>query len=142
MKKIKKILKKKRSGNLKEYFKSKILLALKIKNKSEDNTTDKTQMKEKEQQNSDYELFKKLFRYFENDKVFYSFNRKENKNESKYIDNEEREEDDYDGKLNKIGDRDSREEMGGDHLGEDSQDEEGSNDSKGMIMNKPGYGDY
>ena len=130
------------SGNLKEYFKSKILLALKIKNKSEDNTTDKTQMKEKEQQNSDYELFKKLFRYFENDKVFYSFNRKENKNESKYIDNEEREEDDYDGKLNKIGDRDSREEMGGDHLGEDSQDEEGSNDSKGMIMNKPGYGDY
>ena len=47
MKKIKKILKKKRSGNLKEYFKSKILLALKIKNKSEDNTTDKTQMKSK-----------------------------------------------------------------------------------------------
>ena len=35
-----------------------------------ENTTDKTQLKEKEQQNSDYELFKKLFSYFEKDKVF------------------------------------------------------------------------
>ena len=38
---------------------SKIISALKIKNRAEDNTNDKTQMKEKEQQNSDYELFKK-----------------------------------------------------------------------------------
>ena len=124
------------SGNLKEYFKSKILLALKIKNRSEDNTTEKTQMKEKEQQNSDYELFKKLFCYFENDKVFYTFNRKENKNKnknknlSKYEDNEEREEDDIERKKNKRGDKDSIEENGEEDIIEDSQDDEGSSDSK------------
>ena len=130
------------SGNLNDYFKNKIISALKIKNKAEDNTTEKTQIKEKEQQNSDYELFKKLFKYFENDKVFYSFKRKENKNESKYIDNEEREEDEYEGKQNKGKDRDSKEEMGEEHLGEDSQDEEGSNDSKEMMGNKIGFSDY
>ena len=129
------------SGNLKDYFKSKILMALKIKNRAEENTTDKTQLKEKEQQNSDYELFKKLFSYFEKDKVFYSFNRKGNKNELKYGDNEEREEDENDGKQMR-GDRESGDEMGGEEAGEDSQDDEGSNDSRGYSGNKVGFGNF
>ena len=126
------------SGNLKDYFKTKIISALKIKNRAEDNTNDKTQMKEKEQQNSDYELFKKLFSYFENDKVFHSFNRKENKNENenKYDDNEEREEDEMEGKQMRGGDRVYGEENGDEDNGEDMEDEEGSINSKGYIGNK------
>ena len=130
MKKIKKILKKKRSGNLKEYFKSKILLALKIKNMAEDNTTDKAQIKEKEQQNSDYELFKKLFRYFENDKVFYSFNRKKNKNKSKIGNNEEKNEEDSNAKQNRDGERDSEDDYDGGDFREDNNDDDSRNDSK------------
>ena len=64
------------SGNLNEYFKSKILVSLKNKNRAEENT-EKMQIKEKEQQNSDYELFKKLFKYFRDENVFYSFNKKD-----------------------------------------------------------------
>ena len=124
------------SGNLKEYFKSKILLALKMKNRAEDSTADKAQ-KEKEQQNSDYELFKKLFSYFQNDKVFYSFDRKGNKNESKFGNYEEREEDEYNDKFNR--ERDSGDDDGREDIGEDSQDEEDSNNSKG---NKKAYDDY
>ena len=67
------------SGNLNEYFKSKILLSLKNKNRAEE-STEKTQLKEKEQQNSDYELFKKLFKYFEKDNVFYSFDKRDKYN--------------------------------------------------------------
>ena len=95
-------------------------------------------MKEKEQQNSDYELFKKLFSYFENDKVFHSFNRKEKKieNKNQYGDNEEREEDEIEGKQMRGGDRDSGEEIGDEDIGEDSQDEEGSINSKGYSGNK------
>ena len=70
------------SGNLNEYFKSKILLSLKIKNKAED-SNEKTQIKEKEQQNSDYELFKKLFKYFRDDNVFYSFDKKDKQHRKK-----------------------------------------------------------
>ena len=130
------------SGNLKEYFKSKILLALKIKNRAEDNTTDKTQMKEKEQQNSDYELFKKLFCYFENEKVFYSFNRKSNKKESKYGDNEEKEEDEMEGSKIRGGDRDLDGEMREEEVEEDSQENEGSEDSKGNSLNKNAFGNF
>ena len=112
------------SGNLYEYFKSKILLALKIKNRVDDNTADKTQIKEKEQQNSDYELFKKLFSYFEKDKVFYSFDRRSNKNEYKFGENKEKEEDEIGGKQNRELERDSGDEEeggeGGDDSGEDS----------------------
>ena len=83
-------------GNLNEYFKGKILSAIKIKNRSDDsNTTDKSQIKEKEQ-NSDYDTFKKLFCFFENDNVFYSFNRAKRRGKKKkndYYDNDnEREE--------------------------------------------------
>ena len=64
------------TGNLNEYFKSKILQSLKNKNRAEENQ-EKTQIKEKEQQNSDYELFKKLFKYFRDENVFYSFDKKD-----------------------------------------------------------------
>ena len=123
------------SGNLKEYFKSKILLALKIKNMAEDNTTDKAQIKEKEQQNSDYELFKKLFRYFENDKVFYSFNRKKNKNKSKIGNNEEKNEEDSNAKQNRDGERDSEDDYDGGDFREDNNDDDSRNDSKDYNWN-------
>ena len=50
--------------------------SLKNKNRAEENQ-EKTQIKEKEQQNSDYELFKKLFKYFRDENVFYSFDKKD-----------------------------------------------------------------
>ena len=128
------------SGILEDYFKSKIISALKKKNRAEENTMDKTQMKEKEQQNSDYELFKKLFSYFENEKVFYSFNKKGNKNENKYDENEEKEDDDMED--NKIrGDKDLGEEMREEDE-EDSQENDGSVDSKGNNLNKNAYGNF
>ena len=130
------------SGNLKDYFKSKIVSALKMKNRAEENTMDKTQMKEKEQQNSDYELFKKLFSYFENDKVFYSFNRKGNRKENKYDENEEKEEDELEGNKMRGGDKDLGEEMREEELEEDSQENEGSEDSKGNNINKNAYGNF
>jgi hypothetical protein len=123
------------NGNLKEYFKSKIINALKIKNKAEDNNAEKTQIKEKEQQNLDYEIFKKLFKYFAKDKVFYSFE-KEDKEESKSGNPENTKEDEKDGKFMKD---DSKNEIDDDDPGESSQDEQQSNDStKGD--NKAGNG--
>ena len=59
-------------GDLNEYFKGKIILALKTKNKEDDNSNEKLLNKEKEQ-NSDYETFRILYCYFKNDNVFYSF---------------------------------------------------------------------
>ena len=63
-------------GDLNEYFKGKIILALKTKNKEDDSSTDKLLNKEKEQ-NSDYETFRILYCYFKKDNVFYSFLDKE-----------------------------------------------------------------
>jgi hypothetical protein len=116
------------NANLYDYFKSKILMALKIKNSTKENTTDKTQIKEKEQQNSDYEIFKKLFRYFENDKVFYSFDRKEKKNELKKVNSKEKEKDKYDVEKNKNMEKDSEEDERVDDQGVDIQEEENSKD--------------
>ena len=83
------------SGNLNEYFKSKILVSLKNKNRAEE-STEKIQIKEKEQQNSDYELFKKLFKYFRDENVFYSFDKRDkfhkNKEEKEEEEKEENEE--------------------------------------------------
>ena len=75
---------------------------------------------------SDYELFKKLFSYFENDKVFYSFNRKGNRKENKYDENEEKEEDDIEGNKMRGGDKDLGAEMREEELEDDSQENEGS----------------
>ena len=119
------------NANLYDYFKSKILMALKIKNSTKENTTDKTQIKEKEQQNSDYEIFKKLFIYFKKDKVFYTFDREEKKEESKNGDIKEKEEGGYDGEKNKIMEKDSEEDGRVDDQGENAQDEENSKDSLG-----------
>ena len=127
------------NSNLYDYFKSKILMALKIKNSTKENTTDKAQIKEKEQQNSDYEIFRKLFRYFENDKVFYSFDRREKKNELKNGDSKDKEDDEYDGDKNKIIEKDS-EEDGRDDQGEDMQDDENSKDSLGYNQNRNAFG--
>ena len=60
-----------------------------MKSTAENNSEKTTQMKEKEQQNSDYELFKKLFKYFRDENVFYSF---EKKNKNKKIQEEFEEE--------------------------------------------------
>ena len=79
------------SGNLNEYFKSKILVSLKNKNRAEE-ITEKIQIKEKEQQNSDYELFKKLFKYFRDENVFYSFDKRDKFNKSKEEKEEEEKE--------------------------------------------------
>ena len=128
------------NANLNDYFKSKILMALRIKNSTKENTTDKTQMKEKEQQNSDYEIFKKLFRYFENDKVFYSFDRKERKNHLKNGDNNDKEEDEFDGDKNKIMEKESEEDGREDDQGEDIQDDENSKDSYGYNRNRNAFG--
>jgi hypothetical protein len=128
------------NGNLYEYFKGKILMALKIKNMTKENPTDKTQMKEKEQQNSDYEIFKKLFRYFENDNVFYTFNRKTIKNELKHGDNKEREEDEYEGKKNKDIERDSDDDGRGEDPEDDNPDDENSDDSRGYSPNSNFFG--
>ena len=129
------------NGNLYEYFKGKILMALKIKNMTKENPTDKTQMKEKEQQNSDYEIFKKLFRYFENDNVFYTFNRRTNKKELKFGDNKEKEDDDeYDGKKNKDMERDSEDDGRADDAEDDNQDDENSDDSREYSPNTNFFG--
>ena len=128
------------NANLNDYFKSKILMALRIKNSTKENTTDKTQMKEKEQQNSDYEIFKKLFRYFENDKVFYSFDRKERKNHYQNGDNNDKEEDEFDGDKNKIMEKESEEDGREDDQGEDIQDDENSKDSYGYNRNRNAFG--
>ena len=84
------------NGNLNEYFKSKILVSLKNKNRAEE-ITEKMQKKEKEQQNSDYELFKKLFKYFRNENVFYSFDKKNKINRKKEEEEKEEEKDEIDG---------------------------------------------
>ena len=63
------------NGNLYEHFKNKILPSLKNKNIAEGNK-DNSQNKEKDQQDSDYDLFKKLFKYFRDENVFYSFEKK------------------------------------------------------------------
>jgi len=120
------------NGNLYEYFKGKILMALKIKNMTKENPTDKAQMKEKEQQNSDYEIFKKLFRYFENDNVFYTFNKRTIKNELKLLENnKEREDDEYEDKKNKVMERDSDDDGREDDQEDNNQDDdENSNDSR------------
>jgi hypothetical protein len=127
------------NGNLKEYFKSKILEALKQKNKIEENPNEKTQMKEKDQQNSDYEVFKKLFSYFENDKVFYSFNRGRNKVDSYHGDFEDKNEDEKEGNF-LMGDKETKKEIVNDDSEEDSQDDQQSNDSKGRDnSNRVGF---
>ena len=59
-------------GDLGDYFRGKILVSLKNKNRDDDIQIDKMQNKEKEQ-NSDYESFRILYCYFKNDNVFYSF---------------------------------------------------------------------
>ena len=81
------------NGNLYEYFKNKILMSLKMKNIAEGNS-EKNPIKEKDQQNSDYEMFKKLFKYFRDENVFYSFEKKDKikKIEDEY--EEEKKEDD------------------------------------------------
>ncbi len=127
------------NGNLKDYFKSKIFPALKTKNTAEDSSNDKTQIKEKEQ-NSDYELFKKLFSYFKKDKVFYSFDKKRKKAESKDDDNGDIKDDEKDGKNMK--EDDGKNDMGDDDPGEDSQDEQQSNFSRGFRGNKTGLSDF
>ena len=68
------------NGNLNEYFKTKILSSLKNRNKVEDPNNEKNQIKEKDPQSSDYEVFKKLFKYFRDENVFYSFDKKEKYN--------------------------------------------------------------
>ena len=128
------------NANLYDYFKSKILMALKIKNSTKENTTDKTQIKEKEQQNSDYEIFKKLFKYFENDKVFYSFDRKEKKNEWKNGDSKEKEEDENDEDKNKNMEKDSEGDGRVDDQGEDNQDDENSKESMGYTQKNIHFG--
>ena len=128
------------NGNLYEYFKGKILMALKIKNMTKENPTDKAQIKEKEQQNSDYEIFKKLFRYFENDNVFYTFNLRTKKNELKNEDNKEREEDEYDGKKNKDIEKDSDDDGKADDQEDDNPDDENSDDSRGYSPSSNFFG--
>ena len=59
-------------GDLGDYFRGKVLLSLKNKNRDDDIQIDKIQNKEKEQ-NSDYESFRIFYCYFKNDNVFYSF---------------------------------------------------------------------
>ena len=128
------------NGNLYEYFKGKILMALKIKNQTKENPTDKSQMKEKEQQNSDYEIFKKLFRYFENDNVFYTFNRRTSKNEFNQRDYKKKEVDDYDGKKIKVTEKDSEDDGRADDPEDDNQDEENSDDAGGYSPRNNFFG--
>ena len=97
------------NSNLNEYFKSKILLSLKNKNRAEDNA-EKGPMKEKEQQNSDYELFKKLFKYFRDENVFYSFDKKYKNKKEKEDYEEEEQKDDIDKKNVENNDKNINEE--------------------------------
>ena len=106
------------NGNLNEYFKNKILLSLKMKSTAENNSEKTTQMKEKEQQNSDYELFKKLFKYFRDENVFYSF---EKKNKNKKIQEE------FEEKKNKE-DEDENDKKSLDNMEKNIEDEEEENE--------------
>ena len=95
--------------NLNEHFKSKILLSLKDKNRTEE--AEKGPMKEKEQQNSDYELFKKLFKYFRDENVFYSFDKKDKNKKANEEFEEEEKKDDFDKKSIENNDKNINEEV-------------------------------